>query len=101
MGRRLPEKQSRNDPIRFSPYLYRAHNRVERFSNRSKQCRRVATRYDRLAADCLAFVQLPSIRRWLLLNEPAWQFDKHLHAECLLAVLGSELINFFALTIRS
>ncbi|MEY9299755.1 transposase [Bradyrhizobium elkanii] len=51
--------------ICFSPYLYRARNRVERFFNRIKQCRRVATRYDKLAANYLAFVQLASIRLWL------------------------------------
>ena len=57
--------------ICFSPYLYRARNRVERFFNRIKQCRRVATRYDKLAANYLAFVQLASIRLWLRLNESA------------------------------
>jgi hypothetical protein len=46
-------------------------NRVERFFNRIKQCRWVATRYDRLAANHLAFVQLASIRLWLRLNESA------------------------------
>ena len=34
-----------------------------------KQCRRVATRYDKLAANDLAFVQLASIRLWLRVNE--------------------------------
>jgi transposase len=58
----IPPKSNRNDPICFSPYLYRARNRVERFFNRIKQCRRVATRYDKLAANYLAFVQLASIR---------------------------------------
>jgi transposase len=53
------------------PYLYRARNQVERFFNRIKQCRRVATRYDRLAANYVAFVQLASIRLWLRLNESA------------------------------
>src|SRR5215208_1520392 len=38
---------------------------VERFFNRIKQCRRVATRYDKLAANYLAFVQLAYIRLWL------------------------------------
>jgi transposase len=52
-----------------SPYLYRARNQVERFFNRIKQCRRVATRYDKLAANYLAFVQLASIRLWLRVNE--------------------------------
>jgi hypothetical protein len=38
---------------------------VERFFNKIKHCRRVATRYDKLAANYLAFVQLASIRLWL------------------------------------
>jgi transposase len=53
------------DGFCFSPHLYRARNRVGRFFNRIKQCRRVATRYDRLAVNYLAFVQLASIRLWL------------------------------------
>jgi transposase len=43
------------DPICFSPYLYSARNLVERFFNKIKQCR-VATRYDKLAANYLAFI---------------------------------------------
>src|ERR1700720_3146119 len=66
----IPPKSNRSDPICFSPYLYRARNQVERFFNRIKQCRRVATRYDRLAANYLAFVQLASIRIWLRLMSP-------------------------------
>jgi len=61
----IPPKSNRNDPVCFSPYLYRTRNRVERFFNRIKQCRRAATRYDKLAANYLAFVQLASIRLWL------------------------------------
>jgi transposase len=44
----IPPRSNRNDPICFSPYLYRARNQVERFFNKIKHCRRVATRYDRL-----------------------------------------------------
>jgi transposase len=64
-GISLPPKSNRSDPICFSVYLYRARNRVERFFNRIKQCRRVAMRYDRLAGNYFAFVQLASIRLWL------------------------------------
>src|SRR5215216_5159835 len=42
---------------------------IERFFNKIKQCRRVATRYDKLAANYLAFVKLASIRIWLRANE--------------------------------
>jgi len=51
----IPPRSNRSAPICFSPYLYRSRNRVERFFNRIKQCRRVATRYDKLAANYLAF----------------------------------------------
>ena len=61
----------RKDPICFSPFLYRARNLIERFFNKIKQCRRVATRYDKLAANYLAFVKLASIRIWLRANESA------------------------------
>ena len=39
--------------------------------SRSKfgRCRRVATRYDKLAANYLAFIQLASIRLWLRVNK--------------------------------
>src|SRR5262249_27422751 len=65
----IPPRCNRSDPICFSPYLYRARNLVERFFNKIRHCRRVATRYDRLAANYLAFVQLASIRLWLRFNE--------------------------------
>ena len=67
----IPPKRNRKDPICFSPYLYRARNLIERFFNKIKQCRRVATRYDKLAANYLAFVKLASIRIWLRANESA------------------------------
>jgi len=41
---------------------WNARNLVERFFNKIKQCRRVAIRYDRLAANNLAFIPFASIR---------------------------------------
>jgi transposase len=67
----IPPKRNRKDQICFSPYLYRARNLVERFFNKIKQCRRIATRYDRLAANYLAFIKLASIRIWLRAYESA------------------------------
>jgi transposase len=61
----IPPKRNRTEAVCFSSYLYRARNLVERFFNKIKHCRRVATRYDKLAANYLAFVQLASIRLWL------------------------------------
>ncbi|ETA72680.1 transposase [Mesorhizobium japonicum R7A] len=45
----IPPKANRKDPICFSPFLYKARNLVERFLNKAKQFRRIATRYDKLA----------------------------------------------------
>ena len=52
-------------PSNWLGYLYRARNLVERFFNKIKQCRRIATRYDKLAVNYLAFVKVASIRLWL------------------------------------
>jgi transposase len=41
----IPPKRNRRKPICFSPHLYRARNHIERFFNRIKHCRRIATRY--------------------------------------------------------
>lgn len=61
----IPPKRNRRNPICFSPYLYRERNHVERFFNRIKHCRRIATRYDKLAANFLAFIKLAAIRLWM------------------------------------
>jgi transposase len=67
----IPPKRNRNEAICFSPHLYRARNLFERFFNKIKQCRRIATRYDKLAANYLALVKLASIRPWRRLYESA------------------------------
>jgi transposase len=45
--------------------LYALRNRIERFFNRAKNSRRVATRYDKLTESFAAFVLLASIRIWI------------------------------------
>jgi transposase len=60
----IPPKSDRSDPICFRRYLYRARNHDEWFFNRIKQCRRVATRYDRLAPTTL-LRSARVIRLWL------------------------------------
>jgi transposase len=52
-----------------------ARNLVERFFNKIKQCRRFATRYDKLAANYVAFIKLASIRIWLRANGPRPKSD--------------------------
>jgi transposase len=57
----IPPKRNRKDPIGVGPYLYRARNLIDRFFNKIKQCRRLATGYDKLSANYLAFIKLASI----------------------------------------
>lgn len=61
----IPPKSNRRWKPCFSKRLYRERNLIERFSSKLKHFRRVATRYDKLAANFLAMVQLASIRLWL------------------------------------
>jgi transposase len=61
----IPDRSNARKTHAFSPTLYRERNRVERFFNRLKHCRRVATRYEKLAANYLAMVKLAAIRIWL------------------------------------
>jgi transposase len=60
----IPPKNNRRKPC-FSKRLYRERNLIERFFSKLKHFRRVATRYEKLAANFLAMVQLASIRLWL------------------------------------
>ena len=48
----------------FSPYLYRFRNLVERFFNKLKHFRAVATRFEKHDANYLALVKLAAIRIW-------------------------------------
>jgi transposase len=51
----------RKKPRRIDPQLYKERNVVERFWSKVKQYRRVATRYEKKAANFLAFVQVASV----------------------------------------
>lgn len=53
----------------FSAFLYKDRNLVERFFNKLKHFRGVATRYDKLAENYLAGVKLASVRIWMRANE--------------------------------
>ena len=59
----------RLNPPAFSKRLYRKRNHVERFFNKIKQFRAVATRYDKRDDNYLAGVKLASIRIWIRFNE--------------------------------
>ena len=49
----------------FSSFLYRYRNLVERFFNKLKHFRAVATRYEKHATNYLALVKFASVRIWL------------------------------------
>jgi transposase len=53
----------------FSAFVYRYRNLVERFFNKLKHFRAIATRYEKHASNYLALVKLASIRIWLRHNE--------------------------------
>jgi transposase len=62
----IPPKANRRWKTCFSPVLYRRRNAIERMFCRLKDFRRVATRYDRLAANYLAAVCLAAtVSYWL------------------------------------
>jgi transposase len=49
----------------FSPYLYRFRNLIERFFNKLKHFRAVATRFEKHDANYLALVKLAAARIWM------------------------------------
>lgn len=57
----IPPLGCRKRKRRYSRRLYKGRNVVERFWGRVKQCRRVATRYDKLDVCFLAFVHLAAV----------------------------------------
>jgi transposase len=63
-----PMPNRKNVPA-FSGFLYRYRNLVERFFNRLKHFRAVATRYDKDPENYLAGVKLASARIWMRFNE--------------------------------
>jgi len=65
----IPPKSNRKGRFAFSHWVYRQRNLVERFFNRLKQFRGIATRYDRKAENFLAAIKLVAIRLWLKFNE--------------------------------
>jgi transposase len=63
-----PMPNRRHKPA-FSAFLYRYRNLVERFFNKLKHFRAVATRYDKNPENFLASVKLASARIWMRVNE--------------------------------
>ena len=62
----IPSKVTRRWRSCFSPVLYKGRNAIERMFCRLKDFRRLATRYDKLAANFLASVHLAAALTWWL-----------------------------------
>ena len=62
----IPAKRNRLQPHPLDPYLYAERNHIERLFNRLKHYRRLATRYEKTARNCLAFWHIASIFTLLL-----------------------------------
>ena len=54
----IPPKKNRVIQIPYDAELYKERNRIERFINRMKQFRRIATRYEKLAQTFMAFLHI-------------------------------------------
>lgn len=62
----IPSKRNRKEQREIDRNLYKDRNKVERFFNRIKHYRRIATRYEKTARNYLSFVYLASAMTWLL-----------------------------------
>jgi len=54
----IPPRRHRRVAIPYDAAVYKLRNVVERFVGRLKQCRRIATRYEKTARNFLGFVHL-------------------------------------------
>ena len=61
----IPTSRDRKVQRSVDPALYRQRNLVERFFNKMKHFRRVATRYEKSAQNFLAAVLLAATRLWI------------------------------------
>jgi transposase len=57
----IPPRSNRKEPREYDKHTYKDRNLVERFLNKVKNCRRIATRYEKTSRNYLAFWQLASI----------------------------------------
>jgi putative transposase len=62
----IPSRSNAKQPRLIDWNLYKDRNKIERFFNRIKHYRRVATRYDKTAASFLAFLHLSAAMTLLL-----------------------------------
>jgi transposase len=61
----IAPRKRRAQPRDYDRHLYKDRNLVERFFNRIKQFRHIATRYEKLAPNFLSMIQLVCAYIWL------------------------------------
>ena len=57
----IPPKRNRRIQHAYDKAIYKERNHIERFFNKLKHFRRVATRYDKLLANFMGFVKIAAI----------------------------------------
>lgn len=57
----IPSRKNRKVQREYYEEIYKDRNRIERFFNRLKNFRRIATRYDKLVLSFISFIQLAAI----------------------------------------
>jgi transposase len=62
----IPPRKNRKEPMRYDPEQYKLREKVERFFNRLKHFRRIATRYEKLCQTFLALIHL--VASWLMIS---------------------------------
>jgi transposase len=61
----IPTKRNRLDELPVDATIYALRNMVERYFNKLKNVRKLATRYNKIAGSYLCFIQIVSIRAWM------------------------------------
>lgn len=61
----IPPRSNRTAPRVYDKEIYKERNLVERFFQKIKNFRRIATRYERLARNYLSMLQLAATVIWL------------------------------------
>jgi transposase len=61
----IPSTRSRSQAIPYDKHIYKERNLVERFFNKIKHFRRIATRYEKTAASFAAMLFLVGAMIWL------------------------------------
>ena len=57
----IPPRKNKTYPRKYNKTLYKNRNQIERFFDRLKNFRRIATRYDKLPSSFLSFVHIAAV----------------------------------------